>query len=116
MKRSIEISPTNTPVRDLPMGLMYDVNQVLKAYGLVVDTPAEHTALMMALASVIDAVATERGGRRVDGRCSWCGDPMPVPERPQGGGRTKLYCSDAHKQAAHRAAREANSGPGDQAT
>lgn len=53
---------------------------------------------------------------RLNGRCSWCGGPMPVPERPQGGGRTKLYCSDAHKQAAHRAAREANSGPGDQAT
>ena len=40
---------------------------------------------------------------RVNGHCSWCGDPMPVPERPQGGGRTKLYCSPAHKQAAHRA-------------
>jgi hypothetical protein len=40
---------------------------------------------------------------RVNGKCSWCGDPMPVPERPQGGGRTKLYCSPAHKQAAHRA-------------
>lgn len=40
---------------------------------------------------------------RVNGKCSWCGEPMPVPERPQGGGRTKLYCSPAHKQAAHRA-------------
>jgi hypothetical protein len=42
---------------------------------------------------------------RVDGRCSWCGTPMPVPERPQGGGRSKLYCSAGHKQAAYRAAK-----------
>lgn len=40
--------------------------------------------------------------RRVDGRCSWCRDPMPVPDRPQAGGRTKLFCSPACKQAEYR--------------
>jgi hypothetical protein len=41
--------------------------------------------------------------RRVIARCSWCGEPMPTPDRPQGGGRTKLYCSETHRVAAHRA-------------
>lgn len=36
---------------------------------------------------------------RLDGRCSWCGLAMPVPERPQGGGRSRRFCSPGCKQA-----------------
>lgn len=39
---------------------------------------------------------------RVDGRCSWCRDLMPVPMRPQKGGRTKKFCSAACRQAEYR--------------
>lgn len=35
--------------------------------------------------------------------CIRCGEAMPVPEREQGGGRTKLYCSTRCRVAAHRA-------------
>lgn len=54
--------------------------------------------------------------RRINGKCSWCGEPMEVPDRPQGGGRTKRFCSEAHKQAAHRAAQQATSAPADPAS
>jgi hypothetical protein len=35
--------------------------------------------------------------------CLHCGDRMPVPARPQGGGKTKRYCSPRCRTAAHRA-------------
>lgn len=37
--------------------------------------------------------------------CRWCGEAMTVPARPQGGGRTKRFCSPACRAAAHRANR-----------
>jgi hypothetical protein len=40
--------------------------------------------------------------QRIDGKCAWCLEPMPVPVRPQGGGRTKKFCSDTCRQAEHR--------------
>jgi hypothetical protein len=39
---------------------------------------------------------------RIDGRCAWCLDWMPVPDREQGGGRSKKFCSPACKQAEYR--------------
>jgi hypothetical protein len=36
---------------------------------------------------------------------------MPVPSRAQGGGRTKIYCKPACKQAAYRAAHNPQSTP-----
>jgi hypothetical protein len=39
---------------------------------------------------------------RINGRCVWCGEPMEVPQREQGGGRTKRFCSPAHRIAHHR--------------
>jgi hypothetical protein len=35
--------------------------------------------------------------------CEQCGADMPVPERAQGGGRTKRFCSGRCRTAAHRA-------------
>lgn len=39
---------------------------------------------------------------RIDGKCSWCLDPMTVPDRTQGGGRTKRFCSSNCRVAFHR--------------
>lgn len=39
---------------------------------------------------------------RVDGKCSWCLDPMTVPDRTQGGGRTKRFCSSHCRVSFHR--------------
>ena len=61
---TIEVHPTAVPPRDLPMGLIYDVNQVLRAHGLDVQDPTEHAEVLMALGQIVEAVAVERGGRR----------------------------------------------------
>lgn len=45
---------------------------------------------------------TQALAERIDGRCSWCRDLMPVPIRPQKGGRTKKFCSAACRQAEYR--------------
>lgn len=52
---------------------------------------------------------------RVNGQCAWCADPMPVPSREQGGGRTKRFCSPACKQAHHRWSRNPDKYPDAQA-
>lgn len=58
----------------------------------------DHTrARKAAPAEVMPAVPA-----RLNGKCAWCTDPMPVPARQQGGGRTKRFCSAACKQAHHR--------------
>ena len=44
--------------------------------------------------------------QRVDGHCSWCRVRMPVPDRTQGGGRSKKFCSAACKQAEYRRRRD----------
>lgn len=58
---------------------------------------ADLTRTVQALRQMDAGTWTER----VDGRCAWCRDPMPVPARPQGGGKTKLYCSDRCRIAAY---------------
>jgi hypothetical protein len=49
--------------------------------------------------------------QRIDGVCVWCRDPMPVPARPQGGGRTKRFCSEACKVASHRWTHDPDNNP-----
>jgi hypothetical protein len=52
-----------------------------------------------------DYEAAAQGGKvptRINGKCVWCGEAMPVPTRAQGGGRTKRFCSPAHRIAHHR--------------
>lgn len=39
---------------------------------------------------------------QLNGQCSWCGQQMPIPDRAQGGGRNKRFCSAACKQGHHR--------------
>lgn len=59
----IEVRPTWIPASELPMGLVYDVTQVLKAHGLVIEG-AEYADLLVALGRIVDAVPVERGGRK----------------------------------------------------
>jgi hypothetical protein len=59
----IEVHPTAVPA-ELPMGLIYDVTQVLRAYGLNVQEISEHAEVLISLGRIVDAVAIERGGRR----------------------------------------------------
>lgn len=65
---TLEIKPLDTPARDLPLGMAYDVCRVLKAYGLhVLDESLEGqgmVAVQMALVKVIQAVPPELGGRK----------------------------------------------------
>lgn len=54
----VEVHPTSTPARDLPLALVHDVVTVLRAHGL-------HPGLLdlsSALYSVIEATPVERGG------------------------------------------------------
>lgn len=64
----LEIRPTETPARDLPFGMAYDVCRVLKAYGLdVLDDSLEGQGMVevqLALVKVIQAVPPELGGRK----------------------------------------------------
>lgn len=72
---------------------------------------SDHDPIQAAIAAVTTALADDLQARddararvaaRIDGRCSWCRDPMPVPERQQGGGRTKRFCSAQCRLAANR--------------
>lgn len=50
---------------------------------------------------------------RIDGRCSWCGELLgKLPDRAQGGGNARLWCSSAHRQAAYRWRRDSAKYPG----
>lgn len=60
---NIEVSPTNTPARDLPFGLLYDVRQVLAAHGLLVEG-SEWADLLIAMHRIVHAVPVDRGGRK----------------------------------------------------
>jgi hypothetical protein len=60
----IEVHPTAVPAHELPMGLIYDVTQVLRAHGLNVQEISEHAQVLISLGRIVDAVAYERGGRR----------------------------------------------------
>jgi hypothetical protein len=44
--------------------------------------------------------------QRINGHCTSCGQTMAVPDRPQGGGRTKLYCSPGCRQRSYRERRQ----------
>lgn len=86
-------------VADLPL---------TRAEQLAVDEYGRNPDLALLLTSIITkARATEptsipSRAPRVDGHCSWCREPMPVPVRPQKGGRTKRFCSAACRQAEYR--------------
>jgi hypothetical protein len=56
--------PTGMPARELPMGLISDVTQVLRAHGLNVQEISEHAQVLISLGRIVDAVAAERAGRR----------------------------------------------------
>jgi hypothetical protein len=66
---TIIVTPLSTPVRDLPMGLVFDVCDVLDAYGLQVKADELDgqgiVQVMMALGRVIDAIPVDQGGRRM---------------------------------------------------
>jgi hypothetical protein len=65
---TLEIKPLDTPARDLPFGMAYDVSLVLQAYGLdVLDESLNGqgmAAVQVALVKVIQAVPPELGGRK----------------------------------------------------
>jgi len=65
---TLEIKPLDTPARDLPFGMAYDVCRVLKAYGLdVLDESMEGQGMVevqLALVKVIQATPPELGGRK----------------------------------------------------
>lgn len=61
---TIHIRSTGVPARDLPLGMRYDVLQVLRAHGLDVQDPSEHAEVLISLARIVDVVAVDRGGRR----------------------------------------------------
>lgn len=65
---TLKIEPTETPARDLPFGMSYDVAQVLKAYGLdVLDESLNGQGMVevqLALVKVIQAIPVELGGRK----------------------------------------------------
>jgi hypothetical protein len=56
---SVELHPTDVPARDLPLALVHDVAQVLRAHGLDPDLLDVSTAIYR----VIEATPAERGGR-----------------------------------------------------
>lgn len=64
----ITITPLATPARDLPMGMVFEVAEVLAAHGLAIraaakETPAVWAELLLALGRIIDATPVEHGGR-----------------------------------------------------
>jgi len=66
----VEVHPTSTPARDLPLALVHDVALVLRAHGL----DPELLALSSALYRVIEATPVERGGL-VEVLCPACQTP-----------------------------------------
>ena len=54
----VEVHPTSTPAADLPLGMVHDVAQVLRAHGLDPDL----LALSSALYTVITATSVAQGG------------------------------------------------------
>lgn len=57
---AVEVHPTATPAADLPLGMIHECAQVLRAHGLDPDL----LALSSALYDVINATQVERGGRK----------------------------------------------------
>lgn len=55
---TVEVFPTSTPAADLPLGMVHEVAQVLRAHGL--DPDLLHVS--DALYGVICATPVERGG------------------------------------------------------
>jgi len=74
---TIEVHPTSTPARELPMGMVFEVCEVLEAHGLHVKADELNgrgiVEVMLALGRVIDAVPVEHGGRSTQ--------PMHGPKR-----------------------------------
>jgi hypothetical protein len=66
------------------------------------DTPRERDQKSYGRLAAELATPAAAVPERVNGKCAWCRDSMPVPSRGQGGGRTKRFCSPACKQAHHR--------------
>lgn len=56
---TIEVHPTGIPAARLPMGLVYDVRQVLLEHGL----DAEPVEILMACSRLADVTPADRGGR-----------------------------------------------------
>jgi len=73
----VEVHPTSTPARELPMGMVFEVCEVLEAHGLHVKADDLRgrgiVEVMLALGRVIDAVPVEHGGRSTE--------PMHGPKR-----------------------------------
>jgi hypothetical protein len=55
---TLDLHPTTVPAADLPLAMVHDVAQVLRAHGLDPDL----LALSSALYRVVGATAPERGG------------------------------------------------------
>jgi hypothetical protein len=60
---TIQAHCTTTPAREIPLMMLLDVEDVLRAHGLDVQTE-EHAEVLLALGRILDAVPVERGGRR----------------------------------------------------
>jgi len=59
MTLTLDLHPTTVPAADLPLALVHDVAQVLRAHGLNPDLLALSTALY----GVIESTSVEHGGR-----------------------------------------------------
>jgi len=90
LAKAIDGLPLSNREEDYLNETAWDIDRVLMLVSII--TKARQTGV----------TAQPAPAKRVDGRCSWCRDLMPVPMRPQRGGKTKKFCSSACRQAEYR--------------